>query len=400
MKTKFGCRLFQFGMKLGMYFMPWRKPEIIKGKDSMQKVSELLMSKNIDSVLVVTDKGITKMGLHEKLIEDLKNHKINVAVFDDTVPNPTIDNIEDGLKMYNENQAKALIAIGGGSAMDCCKGIGARVVNPKKPISKMRGLLKVGKKLPLLIAIPTTAGTGSETTVAAVITDSKIHEKYAINDPHLIPHYAVLDPSLTLSLPPLLTAGTGLDALTHAVEAFIGNSNTRETKENAIKATKLIFDNLELAVKDGQNVEARQNMQIAAFMAGVAFTRAYVGNIHSIAHTLGGQYGVPHGYANAVIMPYVLEYYGKTIYKKIGKLCREAGIFEQGKTDEEYTKLFIKRLRDMNKIFGIKDKIPELKEDDIPTLAKRAGKESNPLYPVPMIFTQNDFENIYKMLLV
>ncbi len=400
MNNKFFCRLFQFIMKIGMYFLPWRKPELIKGENAVSKIPELLKQKNISSVLIVTDKGITNRDLHISLVNALSKNNISYAIYDDTVPNPTINNIEEALKIYNNFNAQGLIAMGGGSAMDCCKGVGARIAKPKKTISQMRGILKVRKKLPLLIAIPTTAGTGSETTLAAVITDSNTHEKYAINDISLIPRYAVLDPTLTISLPPMLTATTGLDALTHAVEAFIGNSNTKETKKNAINATKLIFKYLPTAVENGNNLQARENMQEASFMAGVAFTRAYVGNIHSIAHTLGGQYGVPHGLANAIIMPYVLEYYGKSIYKKIANLCKSAELFGDNRTDEEYTQLFINELKNMNKEFGIPDKIEQLKEEDISILAKRASRESNPLYPVPKIFNLKDFENIYKMLLV
>ena len=400
MNNKFFCRLFQFIMKIGMYFLPWRKPELIKGENAVSKIPELLKQKNISSVLIVTDKGITNRDLHISLVNALSKNNISYAIYDDTVPNPTINNIEEAVKIYNNFNAQGLIAMGGGSAMDCCKGVGARIAKPKKTISQMRGILKVRKKLPLLIAIPTTAGTGSETTLAAVITDSNTHEKYAINDISLIPRYAVLDPTLTISLPPMLTATTGLDALTHAVEAFIGNSNTKETKKNAINATKLIFKYLPTAVENGNNLQARENMQEASFMAGVAFTRAYVGNIHSIAHTLGGQYGVPHGLANAIIMPYVLEYYGKSIYKKIANLCKSAELFGDNRTDEEYTQLFINELKNMNKEFGIPDKIEQLKEEDISILAKRASRESNPLYPVPKIFNLKDFENIYKMLLV
>lgn len=400
MNNKFFCRLFQFIMKIGMYFLPWRKPELIKGENAVSKIPELLKQKNISSVLIVTDMGITNRDLHISLVNALSKNNISYAIYDDTVPNPTINNIEEAVKIYNNFNAQGLIAMGGGSAMDCCKGVGARIAKPKKTISQMRGILKVRKKLPLLIAIPTTAGTGSETTLAAVITDSNTHEKYAINDISLIPRYAVLDPTLTISLPPMLTATTGLDALTHAVEAFIGNSNTKETKKNAINATKLIFKYLPTAVENGNNLQARENMQEASFMAGVAFTRAYVGNIHSIAHTLGGQYGVPHGLANAIIMPYVLEYYGKSIYKKIANLCKSAELFGDNRTDEEYTQLFINELKNMNKEFGIPDKIEQLKEEDISILAKRASRESNPLYPVPKIFNLKDFENIYKMLLV
>lgn len=397
---KLFCRVYQFCMKVGMNFIKWKKPEMVSGTGATDKIPEILKEKGIDTVLVVTDKGIVNFKLHENLLKVLKENKIKYYLYDKTVPNPTIANIEEGVMEYNKNNCGAIITIGGGSPMDCAKGIGARVANPKKTITKMRGVLRVKNKLPLLIAIPTTAGTGSETTVAAVITDEKTHEKYAINDPKLVPDFAVLDPNLTVSLPPMLTATTGMDALTHAVEAYIGNSNTKETKENAVKAVKLIFRNLTKVVKDGGDLDARENMQKAAFMAGVAFTRAYVGNVHSLAHALGGEYSVPHGLANAILLPRVLEFYGKKIYKKIYKLCEEAEILTIHKDPKERCEAFISKIYEMNKNFNIPTYIDEIKKADLNKLAKRAYKESNPLYPVPKIMSVKDFEKIYDDLLI
>ncbi len=396
---RFFYRMFQGVMRIGMYFLAWRKPKMLMGEGSISEVPEIFLTNNIKSVLLVTDKGIVQHKLHLSLVKGLKEADIQCVVYHKTMANPTIDNIEEGLEIYKNNNCKGLIALGGGSPMDCAKGIGARVARPKKSISQMRGLLKVGRKIPLLVAIPTTAGTGSETTVAAVIKDSRTHEKYAINDTHLIPRYAVLDPTLTLTLPRSLTASTGMDALTHAIEAYIGKGNTASTKQSAEEATQLVFESLPKVVKDGENILARQNMQRASFLAGLAFTRAYVGNVHAIAHTLGGQYGVPHGLANAIILPYVLEYYGKSIYKKIDQLCEKVGLFVKVETPQKRTRKFIEHIRKMNKSFGIGGAIPELKKEDIPLLCKRADKEANPLYPVPKIFTLEDFENIYNMIL-
>ena len=397
--SKFGCRMFQAVMRLGMCFIKYREPVMLTGENSTGEIGKIFKRHQISCVLLVTDKGIVSKNLHQSSLEALKKNNIKCVIYDKTVPNPTIDNIEEGLKMYLENACQGILTIGGGSAMDCAKGIGARVANPKKSISQMRGILKVTHKIPILVAVPTTAGTGSETTLAAVITDSKTHEKYAINDPKLIPHYAVLDPVLTLSLPPSLTASTGMDAFVHAIEAYIGKSNTKNTEKNAELATRLIIENLQKAFDDGKNLEAREKMQQASFFAGVAFSRAYVGNVHAIAHTLGGQYQVPHGFANAVILPYVLKYYGKTIYNRIDKLCRKVGFLDDIQSKQEKTEKFIEYIESLNKKFGFPDKIDELKEEDIETLAKRADKEANPLYPVPMIFSLKDFENIYRMLL-
>ena len=277
--------------------------------------------------------------------------------------------------------------------MDCAKAVAVCAAKPGKSLEKMKGILKVHTKLPLIIAIPTTAGTGSETTLAAVITDAETRHKYAINDFPLIPRYAVLDPKVTLSLPPHITATTGMDALTHAVEAFIGNSTTYGTRKDALMAVRLIFENLDTAYADGNNIEARRNMLKASFYAGCAFTKSYVGYVHAVAHSLGGEYNVPHGLANAVLLPFVLEAYGSSIHAKLRKLAVEAGISDKGSSDEEAAKNFIQAVKDMKKRFGIGDTIREIREEDISKLSHYADKEANPLYPVPVSYTHLD---VYK----
>ena len=393
---KFYCRLYQFIFRCATVFLPWRRPVILNSFDSL---AVLLREKGVKCVLLVTDAGLVKIGLHATILQLLERAAISCAVYDRTQQNPTIDNIEEALILYKAKNCTAIIALGGGSPMDCAKGVGARVARPKKNIPKMRGQLKILKRMPLFIAIPTTAGTGSETTLAAVITDSVTHEKYAINDPSLFPHYALLEPMLTVGLPPFITACTGMDALCHAVEAYIGGSNTRQTRKDALKATELIFRNLLSAFSDGQNISARKNMQDAAYLGGAAFTRAYVGNIHAVAHTLGGQYGTSHGLANAVIMPYVLDMYGHKIHKSLSEMAIAAGIADKTLSTKENAEMFIASIRALNNKMGIPDKIPELINEEIPALARRALMEANPLYPVPVIFNQEEMEKVYFKLL-
>lgn len=280
--------------------------------------------------------------------------------------------------------------------MDCAKVAGARVSNPNTTVSQMRGLLKVFKKLPPFFAVPTTAGTGSETTLAAVVSNMQTHEKYAINDPKLRPKYAVLDPELTTGLPKKITSTTGMDALTHAVEAYIGQSGVKSTNDYAEKATKLIFDNLEKAYEDGKDIEARENMLVASFYAGMAFTRAYVGYVHAIAHNLGGLYGTPHGLANAVILPHVLEYYGETAHEKLAKLADIVGI--DGDSDKEKAEKFIEEIKEMNEEMDIPEHFDFIKDEDIPTIVARALKEGNPLYPVPKIMDEEDCTKVVKAI--
>ncbi|MBQ8163956.1 MAG: iron-containing alcohol dehydrogenase [Clostridia bacterium] len=389
---KIGCRIFQICFRAALPLLPYREPKIVSSCSELPCVFEKEKSQ---SVLIVTDAGIVKNGLVAPLEEVLKKSNIHYAIYDKTQPNPTVNNVEEAFSIYCENKCDTLIAIGGGSSMDCAKALGARVAYPKKPINKMGGVLRVLRRLPTLIAIPTTAGTGSETTLAAVITDSDTHHKYALMSFPLIPHYAVLDASLTYSLPPHLTSTTGMDALTHAVEAYIGRSTSKETRRLALEATKLIFENIENAYKNGHDHEAREAMLHAAYKAGVAFSKSYVGYIHAVAHSLGGRYGTPHGLANAVIMPYVLEEYGKCAYKKLHRLGIAAGVCSENDTHESGAKKFLEAIKELNLKMNIPDKISGIKEADIPEMAKHAEKEANPLYPVPRLMTRKELEGFY-----
>lgn len=373
--------------------LPYRQPKPLA---NCQDIVYTLQDHKIASVLLVTDKSIRGLGLTQELEGAIKENKIAITVFDKTVPNPTTENVDEALKLYKENGCQAIIAFGGGSAMDCAKATGARVARPKKTLGQMKGVLKVGKPIPLLIAVPTTAGTGSETTLAAVITDSETRHKYAINDFPLIPKYAALIPELTLGLPPKLTATTGMDALTHAIEAYIGRSTTKETRKRALQATKAIFENIEIAYRDGKNLKARRNMLNASYSAGLAFTISYVGYVHAIAHSLGGKYNIPHGLANAIILPYVLKKYGSKVNKKLWKMGVYAGLFDQNTAYEKGAKLFIEKIEKLNKSMNIGTQISEIQEEDIPELAKTAEKEGNPLYPVPVLWTAKDLEEIYR----
>ena len=390
--SKLFCRAFQTVFRVALPILPYREPKIVP---SCSELGGVLGKEKSTSVLVVTDAGIVKNGLTISLENVLKKNKIRYTVYDKTQPNPTVDNVEDALTLYNKNKCDTLIAIGGGSAMDCAKAVGARVAYPKKTVGKMGGILRVLRRLPTLIAIPTTAGTGSETTLAAVITDDKTHHKYALMSFPLIPHYAVLDATLTYTLPPHMTGATGMDALTHAVEAYIGRSTSKETRRLALEATKLVFENVEKAYVNGNDHKARENMLHAAYKAGVAFSKSYVGYIHAVAHSLGGQYGTPHGLANAVIMPYVLESYGKCAYKKLHRLGVAAGVCNESDTHEVGAKKFIAAIKELNAKMNIPNKITGIKQEDIPEMARHAEKEANPLYPVPKLMARKELEGFY-----
>ncbi|WP_423802381.1 iron-containing alcohol dehydrogenase [Neobacillus sp. SAB-20_R2A] len=392
------CRTYQGGMKVASFILPWRKPELLEGENSLSKLPTLIKSMRVESVLIVTDQGIVSIGLMDPFLDGLKNEGIQFSIYDKTVPNPTIENIEEAFQMYKENKCQGIVAFGGGSPMDCAKGVGARAARPKKSIPQMKGVLKVLKRIPPLFAIPTTAGTGSEATLAAVVSNSETHEKYAIMDTALIPHYAVLDPLLTVKLPPHITAATGIDALTHAVEAYIGKSNTKETTQCSIEAVQLIFENLYECYSNGTNIQARTNMQKAAYLAGIAFTRAYVGYVHAIAHTLGGFYQVPHGLANAIILPYVLEYYGESAHKPLSELADLVKITKPSDTIEQKARKFIDAIKELNEKMAIPTKVNGIIEKDIPLMVERSLKEANPLYPVPKILYKNDLLKLYHLI--
>ena len=389
------CRSVQAVLRAALPVLPYREPEVFH---NCRELKCVFQKENIRRVLIVTDAGIVRSGIAAQLEAVLDEDDISYAVYDQTRPNPTVVNVEQALSLYRRYRCQALIAIGGGSSMDCAKAVGARLARPGTPLGKLKGTLRILRPLPTLIAIPTTAGTGSETTLAAVITDTQAQHKYVMNDFVLIPKYAVLDARLTLSLPPHLTATTGMDALTHAVEAYIGRSTTRQTRQEALEATRLVFANVERAYRNGKDYEARSNMLTAAYRAGIAFSRSYVGYVHAVAHSLGGQYNIPHGLANAVLLPYVLESYGSCIHRKLHDLAVAAGIASPQEEDAGAAAKFLRAIRQLNARMGIPETLEGIRPEDIPVMAAHAEKEANPLYPVPRLMTREELTFFYEQV--
>lgn len=395
------CRVFQFIFNYGALALHWRKAVPVAGPGSIGAIPELLRSERVQKPLLVTDIGLVKAGLAGRVIEVLNRAEIKHLVFSEVESNPSVHTVNEIQKRYLDARCDGFIALGGGSAIDAAKGAAARVACPKKSVNQMAGLLRVLKKIPPLIAIPTTAGTGSETTIATLVTDTETRHKYAIMDLRLIPRYAILDPELTIGLPPAISATTGMDALTHAVEAYLcWTYSTRESTRFALEAAQLIFENIETVYADGGNIEARQAMLLASYKAGFAFTRAGVGNIHAIAHTLGGLYNTPHGLANAVILPRVLEDYGKAVHKKLARLAELASLVpkDANKTNAEKARLFIEAIYAMNRRMGIPQGFDCIQDNDIPQMIQWAHREANPLYPVPVIYSKKRFRHIIESL--
>ena len=391
------CRTFQSVLKIGNYFMGYRMPEYLEGPGKIRELGAFLKEKGINDILVVTGSGMVRRGQVQPMLDGFEENGIRYTVQTFDKPDPSSDDVELGYKTYVENGCKSIVALGGGSRIDCAKGIAAKAVHPKKTVAQLQGLLKVHWPIPPFVAIPTTAGAGSETTVAAVITDSATHRKAAINDPFLIPKYAVLDPELTVGLPPFTTATTGMDALAHAVEAYTNHTyNTRLENRLAKEAVKLIHDNILVAFEDGSNLEARQNMQRGAFYAGRAFTRGCVGYVHAIGHTLGGLYGVPHGLAMAVILPHVMKDFGSAAHKRLAELADVCGI--EGRNEAEKANAFIRWIEETNAKMGLPDGFDMIKTEDIPQMISWAKREANPLYPVPVIWARHDFRRVIEAI--
>lgn len=358
----------------------------------------MLSDKGLKKPLLVTDASIRGLGLTEDLEKVLKENGCGAVVYDQTKPNPTAGMVADAYGLYQEHHCDCIIAFGGGSPMDCAKAVGACAAYPGKSLDKMAGILKVVKKTPTILAVPTTAGTGSETTLAAVIVDEKTRHKYVINSFPLIPSYAVLDPAVIRSLPASVAATTGMDALTHAIEAYIGRSTTRETRRDARKAVRLIFDNIKQATAH-ESEKAEKEMLVAAHLAGRAFTRSYVGYVHAVSHSLSGRYNMPHGLTNAVLLPIVLEMYGSCVYKKLAQLAVCAGIGKDSESEEELAKRMIAAIYQMNEDLGIPKTLEGIQEKDIESLAAYADKEANPLYPVPVLWDKKQLEEVYRKVM-
>lgn len=386
------CRGFQTVFRIALPILPYRNPKILK---HLSDVPDLLKKLGKEHPLIVTDAMLSKLAVTKEFEGMLAEAGIRYSIYDGTEPNPTTQMVEDAFDIYQREGCDCLIALGGGSPMDCAKAVGVRAVYPKKPLGSKAGILKVQKKLPLLLAIPTTAGTGSEATLAAVIVDEKTRHKYVINSFPLIPHYTVLDAATIHTLPAQIAAATGMDALTHAVEAYIGRSTTRETRAYAIKAVKLIFANIEDAALR-KNPDAEEKMLRASHLAGRAFTRSYVGYIHAVSHSLSGQYNMPHGLTNAVLLPIVLEMYGAAVYPKLARLSAAAGLGMPSEPDDVLAKRFIAAIYALNERLGIPDHIEGIDEKDIPKLSAYADKEANPLYPVPVLWDAVELRKIYR----
>jgi len=378
--------------------LPIPQPLLMVGPGASARLGQAIGDFGHRKVLIVTDAVVSKLGLMAPLTRALTAGGTPFVVFDAVTPDAPIPVVEQGIALFNRKKCDAIIAFGGGSVMDAAKAIGLATANGKHP-RELVGYFRGWHGPAPIYAVPTTAGTGSEVTVAAVISDPEHAAKLVIADTRIVPDMAALDPCLMTGLPPAITAATGMDALTHAIEAYIGGWSTAYTDRMALAAVGMIYQYLPLACRDGGNLQAREKMALAAAYAGLAFTRANVGNVHAIAHQLGGRYHTPHGLANAIMLPQVLRFSAPDIATKLAVLAIRAGVGRDGEAEDVLGRKFLKSVETMNAALGIPRQLDALREQDIPDLAKAACWEADSNYPVPRRMTQEDCEALLRAVL-
>lgn len=376
--------------------VPVPRPILFVGADSTRELNRAIARFGARHVFIVTDATLVELGVIQPVVDHLASLEVRTTVFDRVTPDPDFALIDAGAAELEAAGCDAVLAVGGGSPMDAGKVIAARVTG-NKPAAELTGIMKL-KAPPLPVyAIPTTAGSGSEVTIAAVLSDREAQLKKPVVDPKLVPVAAALDPKLMLGLPPGVTAATGMDAMTHAVESYLSRHATPDTDRLALAAVRMITRHLPRAWADGSDIEAREAMAIAASYAGSAFTRANVGYVHAIAHQFGARYHTPHGLANAIVMPHVLEYTRPAAEERMAELARAAGV--AGETDAELADGFIQCIRDLNTELGIPSDLAPLKRADVPAIARAALKEAHSLYPVPRYMDRRCCEAVIHRML-
>ncbi len=378
-------------------FMPSTNSMVFTGENSSQQLCTHIARLGHQRVLLVTDKPLVELGLVNPVIEALQALDVDVVVFDGVLPDPTYDVVHAGLALQRQHDCDAVLAMGGGSSMDASKVIATLATNVVEP-STLVGYFKVKEQPVPLYALPTTSGTGSEATMGAVIADSVSHEKVIIADPKMLPDCAALDPALMTGLPPAITAATGMDALTHAIEAYIGVWGSPRSDGYACSAVKMIFNSLPVAYSNGDDIRAREEMALAAYYAGLAIGEANIGNVHAVAHQLGTRYGVPHGLANALVLPHVLKYSRHAAQSKLADLAVLIGLGDAQDSKAQLADKFIDAVSELNAKVGIPTKLDKLQRQDVVSIAKSAAKEGAG-YPVPFLMSPGDSEAILYQLL-
>ncbi len=376
-------------------FLPDKIPVTFVSEGAAAELCESIAHSGAARVLVVTDAGLVAAGIVGRITGALDAVGLAYSIYAGVQPDPTFDQVEAGLATYDQDGCDSVLAVGGGSSMDASKVIAAMATN-RVPLAKLEGPLKVRKPTAPFYAIPTTAGTGSEVTIAAVLSDPVTHAKKFFIDPKLLPRMTALDPGLMTGLPPQITAATGMDALTHAIESFVARTSKPATEDYAMTSVRLVFAHLPTAHANGAEIESRKAMALASYYGGLAFSRTSVGYVHAIAHTFGAYYGTPHGLANAIALPHVLEFSKESARPQLARLARLIG--RTGDSDAALADAFIAAVRELMTQIDIPFQLAALEEADIPAIAKQALSEAHLNYPVPRYMSQQECETLLRQI--
>ena len=402
--------MLMMGLKWAVALIPQPQPVIFTGKDSSLALIDLITSQQVNRILLVTDNVLNKLGIADKICHKLAVHNIEVIIFDQVTPDPNELVVERGIQVAKDGNCQLVLGIGGGSSLDAAKMIAVLSslgnssntspnTSSKKSVKEVAGLLKIKRRgLPLYL-LPTTSGTGSEVTMAAVITDSQHTSKSLVISPKMMPIATALDPLLMQGMPAKITADTGFDALTHALEAFLSTHANEQTNLYALTAIKLIFKQLPVAYRDGKNIAAREALAIASCYAGLAFTKAGLGYVHAISHQIGAKYHLPHGMTNAIVLPHVLRFNLKSSTSRLAQLALEIGLEKSHLSELELATNFIKAVIKLQDELAIATSIPQLQKEDVKTLAKAALTEAHFLYPVPQYLNLAQCQQLINQLL-
>ncbi len=393
-KWFYRSKLFLMGRLLTR---PQPKPLLFLGQGSSKQLCATIGQFGLQKVLIVTDKPLVALGLLDSTREALLAHGVQSHIYDGVLPDPTAQVVDGGLAVYRQQQCDAVLAFGGGSSIDCAKVVALAAGND----CTVEDCIGVNRcKLPSVpfFAVPTTAGTGSEGTFIAVISDNESHEKGAVIDSKIVPRAAALDPEIMQGLPAHITAATGMDALTHAIESYIGLLETEDTNYYGLAATKLIFDNLSEACHNGSNLQAREAMALASYYGGLAITNALVGYVHAISHNLGARYGMPHGLGNAMVLPHVLELLKEVSAHKLAEIATHCAIGTAGDSDVQRAQKLIERVWELNRDIGIPETTDVIREEDIDELTEAALKEGSG-YATPRYFDRIECQALIRGLM-
>jgi len=391
-------KILMAGLKLAVKFIPQPQPIIFSGKNSSLELAQLMINQDFKRVLIVTDKVLNQLGIANDICRLLQQHNIEVVFYDQVTPDPSDIIVEQGVKAAKVHQCDVVLGLGGGSSLDAAKMI-AVLAKSTKTVKDVAGLLKIKQHgLPLFL-LPTTSGTGSEVTMAAVITDSVNNTKLLVISPKTMPMTTALDPVLMQGMPAKITADTGFDALTHAIESYLSTHANEQTNRYALIAIKLIFKQLPVAYQQGDNLEARQSLALASCYAGLAFTKAGLGYVHAISHQIGAKYHLPHGMTNASVLPLVLNFTAKASQQRLAELANAIGLDTTGFTSSEKAESFIQAVKSLQKEVAIESTLSAIVTEDVNALAKAALKEAHYLYPVPKYLDVSACEKLIKQLI-